>query len=70
MLAALALCFVATVLTRRFEFGLMSLLFTFNSFIAVVRDTTIPDDMSMLFYVPIIGMGLFSVAAFFKVKVE
>ena len=70
MIAALAMCFVAAIMTNRFEFGIMALLFTFCSFIAVVKDTTIPSDLVMLFYVPIIAMGMFSVASFFRVKVR
>lgn len=70
MIGALAVCFVAAIMTERFEFGLMALLFTFCSFVAVVKDTTIPSDLSMLLYVPIIAMGLFSVASFFRVKVR
>ncbi len=70
MLGALAVCFVATVITNRFEFGILSLIFTFNSFVAVANDVTIPKDLVMLLYVPIIAMGMFSVAAFFRVKVR
>lgn len=70
MLGALAICFIAAIMTDRFEFGLMALLFTFCAFVAVVKDTTIPKDLVMLLYVPIIAMGMFSVASFFRVKVR
>lgn len=70
MIGALAVCFVAAIMTNRFEFGIMALLFTFCAFVSVAKDTTIPDDLVMLLYVPIVAMGLFSVASFFRVKVR
>ena len=70
MIGALAVCFVAAIMTERFEFGIMALLFTFCAFVSVVKDTTIPSDLVMLLYVPIVAMGLFSVASFFRVKVR
>ena len=70
MLVGLALAFIATVLTDRFEFGVMALLLTFCSFVAVVKDASIDQDIVMLLYVPIIFMGLFSAGSFFRVKVR
>lgn len=70
MIGALAIAFIATVLTARFEFGIMALLFTFCSFVAVVNDTTIDEKLVMLLYVPIVAMGMFSVGSFFRVKVR
>ena len=70
MLGALAITFIITVFTSRYEFGIMALMFTFSSFIAVVKDVTLDQDTVMLLYLPIIAMGMFSVGSFFKVKVR
>ena len=69
MITGLVLSFVGTVFKNRLEFCILSLIFTFASFVAVTKDVEIPADLVMLFYVPIVAMGLFTVSAFFKVKV-
>lgn len=69
MIGGLVLSFLGTVLKNRIEFCILSLIFTFCSFIAVTKDTEIAQDVIMLFYIPIIAMGMFTVSAFFKVKV-
>ena len=70
MVGALAIAFIASVITARFEFGIMALLLTFCAFVAIANDTTIPKDLVMLFYVPVVAMGLFSAGSFFRVKVR
>lgn len=70
MIGALAVAFIAAVITDRFEFGIMAMLLTFCAFIAVANDETIPEDLVMLLYVPIIAMGMFSAGSFFRVKVR
>ena len=70
MLGALAVAFIASVITARFEFGIMALLLTFCSFVAIVKDATIPQDVVMLLYVPVVAMGMFSAGSFFRVKVQ
>lgn len=70
MVGALAVAFIATVITDRFEFGIMAMLLTFCAFVAIVKDTTIPSDLVMLLYVPVIAMGMFSAGSFFRVKVR
>lgn len=69
MIGGLVLSFLGTVLKNRIEFCILSLIFTFCSFIAVVKDTSIASDVVMLFYIPIIAMGMFTISNFFKVKV-
>lgn len=70
MLGALAISFIATILSDRFEFGIMALLFVFCAFIAIVKDGTIDKDVVMLLYVPVVAMGMFTVGSFFRVKVR
>ena len=69
MIIGLVLSFLGAILKNRLEFCILSLIFTFASFIAVAKDTEIAQDLVMLFYIPIIAMGLFTVSAFIKVKV-
>lgn len=69
LLVALVGAFIGTVLSDRWEFCIMSILLTFCGFIATTKDATIDSDLVMLLYVPIIAVGMFSIAHFFKVKV-
>ena len=69
LLLALCVAFVGAIIVNRLEFCVMSILLTFCSFVAVVKDTSIPNDLVMLLYVPIVAIGLFSIASFFRVKV-
>lgn len=69
MLIALACAFIGAVMINRIEFSILSIIFTFCSFVAVTKDTSIASDMVMLLYIPIIAMGMFTIASFFKVKV-
>lgn len=70
MVGALAAAFIGSVLTNRFEFPIMSILLTFCSFVAINKDTTIASDLVTLVYLPVIAMGLFSIASFFRAKVR
>ena len=69
MLIGLVGSFLLTILKNRIEFSILSLIFTFGSFVAVTKDAEIAQDLVMLLYIPIIAMGAFTVSAFFKVKV-
>lgn len=69
MLIALVGAFVGAIMVNRLEFCVLSILLTFCSFVAIVKDTSIPQDLVMLLYVPVIAIGLFSIASFFRVKV-
>ena len=69
LLLALCVAFVGAIIVNRLEFCVMSILLTFCSFVAIVKDTSIPNDLVMLLYVPVIAIGLFSIASFFRVKV-
>lgn len=69
MLIGLVAAFIGAVMISRMEFCVLSILMTFCSFVAVVKDSSIPDDLVMLIYIPIIAMGLFSIASFFRIKV-
>lgn len=69
MLIGLVGSFILTIFKNRIEFSVLSLIFTFGSFVAVTKDAEIVEDLVMLLYVPIIAMGGFTIASFFKVKV-
>ena len=69
LLLALCVAFVGAIIVNRLEFCVMSILLTFCSFVAIVKDASIPEDLVMLLYVPVIAIGLFSIASFFRVKV-
>ena len=66
LLGALALCFIGAMMTEKYEFPIMGILFVFCSFVAIQKDAGITDDMVMLLYVPIVAIGLFCIGAFFK----
>lgn len=70
MLGALAIAFIGSVITTKFEFPIMSILLTFCAFVAVNKDVSIASDIVMLLYVPILAMGLFSIGSFFRMKVR
>lgn len=69
MLIGLVGSFILTIFKNRIEFSVLSLIFTFGSFIAVTKDAEVVQDLAMLLYIPIVAMGAFTIAAFFKVKV-
>ena len=69
MLIGLVASFIGAIMVSRMEFCVLSILFTFCSFVAVVKDVSIPSDLVMLIYIPIIAMGMFSIASFFRIKV-
>lgn len=69
VLVGLILAFIGAILTNKFEFSIMAILLTFCSFVAVTKDVSIAKDLVMILYVPIVAVGLFSVAQFFKSKV-
>ena len=69
MLIALVGAFIGAIMVNKIEFSILSIIFPFCSFVAVAKDTSIPDDMVMLLYVPIIALGMFSIVSFFKAKV-
>lgn len=69
LLLALCVAFVGAIIVNRLEFCVMSILLTFCSFVAIVKDASIPNDLVMLLYVPVVAIGLFSIASFFRVKV-
>ena len=69
LLLALCVAFVGAIIVNRLEFCVMSILLTFCSFVAIVKDASIPEDLVMLLYVPVVAIGLFSIASFFRVKV-
>ena len=69
ILIGLVISFIGAIFTKKFELSIMSILMVFCSFVAITKDATIPEDWLMLLYVPIVAVGLFSVAQFFKSKV-
>lgn len=70
LLGGLVAAFVGAILTDRFEFNIMSIMLTFCAFVAVNKDASLVSDTVMLLYVPIIAMGLFSIASFFRAKIR
>ena len=68
LIGALALAFIGSILSDRFEFSIMAILLTFCSFVAIEKDAGISADVVMLLYVPVVAMGLFSIGTFFKAK--
>ena len=69
ILIGLVITFTGAIFTNKFELSILSILLVFCSFVAITKDATIPADWVMLLYAPIVAVGLFSVAQFFKSKV-
>lgn len=70
LLGALAVAFIGSVISDKFEFPIMAILLTFCSFVGISKDASIAEDTVMLLYVPLITVGLFSIASFFRSKVH
>ena len=69
ILIGLTIAFIGAIFTKKFELSIMSILLVFCSFVAVTKDASIADDLVTILYIPIIAIGLFSIATFFKSKV-
>ena len=68
ILIGLVIAFIGAIFTNKYELSIMSVLLVFCSFVAITKDASIPDDLVTILYVPIVAIGLFSIASFFKAK--
>lgn len=69
ILIGLVIAFIGAIFTKKFELSIMAILLVFCSFVAITKDTSISADIVTLLYIPVVAMGLFSIAQFFKSKV-
>lgn len=68
MIIGLTMFFLLSLYKPRLELCILAMLFVFMAFIAVSKDATLSADTIMLYYAPIVAIGLFEVPQFWRSK--